>query len=126
MKADLARREPEVQKFGEAAHLQKLRQVASGRHFVLHDGPPYANGAIHLGRHQKSSQGRRGQVAHARRLRRAVCARLGLPRPADRASDREGTRQEGKGLGPREFRRPVASTLFAVSKHSASTSSGSA
>ena len=51
MKADLARREPEVQKFWEEQRIyQKLRQVASGRPtFVLHDGPPYANGAIHLG-----------------------------------------------------------------------------
>ena len=51
MKADLARREPDVQKFWEEQRIyQKLRQVASGRPtFVLHDGPPYANGTIHLG-----------------------------------------------------------------------------
>src|SRR5688572_18806820 len=51
MKADLARREPEVQNFWEEQRIyEKLRQVASGRPtFVLHDGPPYANGTIHLG-----------------------------------------------------------------------------
>ena len=51
MKADLARREPEVQKFWEEQRIyDKLRQVASGRPtFILHDGPPYANGTIHLG-----------------------------------------------------------------------------
>ena len=51
MKADLARREPDVQKFWEEQRIyDKLRQVASGRPtFILHDGPPYANGAIHLG-----------------------------------------------------------------------------
>ena len=51
MKADLARREPDVQKFWEQQRIyEKLRQVASGRPtFILHDGPPYANGAIHLG-----------------------------------------------------------------------------
>ncbi len=51
MKADLARREPEVQKFWEEQRIYaKLREVARGRPtFVLHDGPPYANGAIHLG-----------------------------------------------------------------------------
>jgi isoleucyl-tRNA synthetase len=51
MKADLARREPDVQKFWEQQRIyEKLREVASGRPtFILHDGPPYANGAIHLG-----------------------------------------------------------------------------
>ena len=51
MKADLSRREPEVQKFWEEQRIyDKLRQVASGRPtFILHDGPPYANGTIHLG-----------------------------------------------------------------------------
>ena len=51
MKADLARREPEVQKFWEEQRIyDKLRQVAAGRPtFILHDGPPYANGTIHLG-----------------------------------------------------------------------------
>jgi isoleucyl-tRNA synthetase len=51
MKADLARREPELL----AAWRQQdvygtLRRIASGRPtFVLADGPPYANGAIHIG-----------------------------------------------------------------------------
>ncbi|MDQ2641871.1 MAG: isoleucine--tRNA ligase [Pseudomonadota bacterium] len=51
MKADLARREPEMQKWWEEQDIYgELRRVASGRpRFVLHDGPPYANGAIHIG-----------------------------------------------------------------------------
>jgi isoleucyl-tRNA synthetase len=51
MKADLARREPEVQKFWEEQRIyQRLRETARGRPtFILHDGPPYANGTIHLG-----------------------------------------------------------------------------
>jgi isoleucyl-tRNA synthetase len=51
MKADLARREPDVQKFWEDQGIYaKLREVARGRPtFILHDGPPYANGTIHLG-----------------------------------------------------------------------------
>jgi isoleucyl-tRNA synthetase len=51
MKADLARREPEVLAWW-AAHdtYRKLREIALGRPvFILHDGPPYANGAIHIG-----------------------------------------------------------------------------
>jgi isoleucyl-tRNA synthetase len=51
MKADLAHREPEMLAWWEArGTYRKLREVARGRPtFVLHDGPPYANGAIHLG-----------------------------------------------------------------------------
>jgi len=51
MKADLARREPDMLKAWEEKGIYRLqRQIAQGRPlFVLHDGPPYANGAIHLG-----------------------------------------------------------------------------
>ncbi len=51
MKADLARREPAMQKWWEDEDIYgELRRVAKGRpRFVLHDGPPYANGAIHIG-----------------------------------------------------------------------------
>src|SRR5882757_3846448 len=51
MKADLARREPDQLKWWqEQQTYQKLRALAKGRpEFILADGPPYANGAIHLG-----------------------------------------------------------------------------
>ena len=51
MKANLANREPEMLKRWEAADLyRKIREVCAGREkFVLHDGPPYANGEIHIG-----------------------------------------------------------------------------
>jgi isoleucyl-tRNA synthetase len=51
MKADLAQREPAaVRRWEEQRTYAKLREVARGRpRFVLHDGPPYANGAIHIG-----------------------------------------------------------------------------
>jgi isoleucyl-tRNA synthetase len=51
MKADLARREPAMQKWWEENDIYgELRKVAKGRpRFVLHDGPPYANGVIHIG-----------------------------------------------------------------------------
>ena len=51
MKADLANREPGMVAAWERSGLyQRIRQVAQGRPtFVLTDGPPYANGAIHLG-----------------------------------------------------------------------------
>lgn len=51
MKANLPKREPEQLKAWEASHLyQQIRQASQGRErFVLHDGPPYANGHIHIG-----------------------------------------------------------------------------
>ncbi|MGE0115030.1 MAG: isoleucine--tRNA ligase [Steroidobacteraceae bacterium] len=51
MKADLARREPELLKWWQERQIyQQLRVQAKGRpQFILADGPPYANGAIHLG-----------------------------------------------------------------------------
>jgi isoleucyl-tRNA synthetase len=51
MKADLSRREPEMLKWWEETDVYgELRRVAKGRpRFALHDGPPYANGSIHIG-----------------------------------------------------------------------------
>ena len=53
MKADLARREPEIlaawQRKRLYARLQEMRRAQGAPRFVLHDGPPYANGHIHLG-----------------------------------------------------------------------------
>ena len=51
MKAGLPEREPELLKRWERLGLyEKLRADAKGRAtFVLHDGPPYANGHIHIG-----------------------------------------------------------------------------
>ena len=51
MKADLAQREPALlQKWQREDVYGALRRVAAGRpKFVLHDGPPYANGTIHIG-----------------------------------------------------------------------------
>jgi len=51
MRGDLAKREPLwVKEWQDKGVYQRLRQVAKGRpRFVLHDGPPYANGDIHIG-----------------------------------------------------------------------------
>jgi isoleucyl-tRNA synthetase len=51
MRAGLPQREPEMLKrWNEMGLYQKLREEARGRaKFVLHDGPPYANGNIHIG-----------------------------------------------------------------------------
>ncbi|MEQ1739856.1 MAG: class I tRNA ligase family protein, partial [Methyloglobulus sp.] len=51
MKGNLAQREPErLKKWQEGELYQAIRAVTQGRpKFILHDGPPYANGEIHIG-----------------------------------------------------------------------------
>jgi isoleucyl-tRNA synthetase len=51
MKANLPQREPEMLKRWEKMDIYgKIRKARSGSSvYVLHDGPPYANGAIHMG-----------------------------------------------------------------------------
>ncbi len=52
MKADLAKREPKMLADWETAQrYQQIQQHVVGRDkvFIVHDGPPYANGAIHIG-----------------------------------------------------------------------------
>ena len=51
MRGNLAKREGGwLQTWYEQKRYHKLRQLAAGRpKFVLHDGPPYANGDIHIG-----------------------------------------------------------------------------
>ena len=51
MRGDLARREPEwVRQWQEGKLYERIRAASKGRpKFILHDGPPYANGDIHIG-----------------------------------------------------------------------------
>jgi len=51
MRGNLANREPEMLKQWQEKDLyKKIREVSDGRPtFILHDGPPYANGSIHIG-----------------------------------------------------------------------------
>ncbi|MEC4815812.1 MAG: isoleucine--tRNA ligase [Scytonema sp. PMC 1069.18] len=50
MRANAAKREPEIQKFWEENKIyERLSENNPGELFILHDGPPYANGALHLG-----------------------------------------------------------------------------
>ncbi len=51
MRAGLPKKEPEIQKRWEDEDLYgQLRRISKGREkFILHDGPPYANGNIHIG-----------------------------------------------------------------------------
>ena len=51
MRGDLAKREPEwVKQWQQKKLYERIRKASKGRPlFVLHDGPPYANGDIHIG-----------------------------------------------------------------------------
>lgn len=51
MRGDLAKREPKMlESWQQQGLYQKIRQHSAGRpKFILHDGPPYANGDIHIG-----------------------------------------------------------------------------
>ena len=51
MRGNLAKREPDwVKQWQDKKIYQRIRKAAAGRpQFILHDGPPYANGNIHIG-----------------------------------------------------------------------------
>jgi isoleucyl-tRNA synthetase len=51
MRGDLSKREPQwIARWQEARLYERIRAASAGRlRFVLHDGPPYANGDIHIG-----------------------------------------------------------------------------
>ena len=51
MRANLAKREPDILDFWDEIDIyQNLREAGKGKEkWVLHDGPPYANGALHIG-----------------------------------------------------------------------------
>ncbi len=50
MRANAVKREPELQKFWAENHIyEQLSQNNPKEPFILHDGPPYANGSLHMG-----------------------------------------------------------------------------
>ncbi|RCJ28230.1 isoleucine--tRNA ligase [Nostoc sp. ATCC 43529] len=50
MRANAIKREPEIQKFWEDNQIyDRLSRENPGELFILHDGPPYANGSLHVG-----------------------------------------------------------------------------
>ncbi|MCD4700443.1 MAG: class I tRNA ligase family protein, partial [Candidatus Aegiribacteria sp.] len=51
LKGNLIKKEPETQEIWNGENLYtKIRQARKGSpKFILHDGPPYANGHVHLG-----------------------------------------------------------------------------
>ena len=49
MRGNLPKKEPEILEFWESKNIYKLMNEKSENIFVLHDGPPFANGNIHIG-----------------------------------------------------------------------------
>ena len=51
MRGNLPQKEPEILEYWNSINLYKqIRDKRKGREkFILHDGPPYANGNIHIG-----------------------------------------------------------------------------
>jgi isoleucyl-tRNA synthetase len=50
MKANLTRKEPEILRFWEEEGIyRKIQERKRTKTYIVHDGPPYANGHIHLG-----------------------------------------------------------------------------
>jgi isoleucyl-tRNA synthetase len=50
MRAGLPKREPEwLQRWAQIGVYEKLRKKTDRKPFTLHDGPPYANGHLHIG-----------------------------------------------------------------------------
>ena len=99
MKANLPVREPQIQaRWREQGLYEQVRQARAGRpRKVLHDGPPYANGEIHMG--TLLNKVLKDLVVRSLTMagfRQSLRSGLGLSRPADRAQGRQGSRFQGR------------------------------
>ena len=97
MKANLPTREPEALARWAAMDLYgQIREARAGApKFVLHDGPPYANGKIHLG--TALNKILKDFVVKSKSMAgfdAPYVPGLRLPRPADRAAGRPRARPE--------------------------------
>ncbi len=108
MKANLAGREPERLAAWEAQDLyHRIRAARAGREqFILHDGPPYANGSIHIG--HAVNKILKDIIVKSKTLAGYDAPYVpgwdchGLP--IEHAVEKEAG-QSGAEMGPREFRR---------------------
>ncbi len=109
MKANLPQNEPlRLARWTELRLYEELRKAGQGRPvYLLHDGPPYAIGPIHLGHAlNKGLKGLRRQIENHGRFRRSVRARLRLPRSSYR-------NQSGRAARPQEARNARPAVLDA-------------
>lgn len=100
MRGDLVKREParieHWKKIGLYKKIQKAR--AGAPKFVLHDGPPFTNGDVHIG--TALNKILKDAILRYKTMR-GLCdplrPGLGLPRAADRAQGREAAAQGQEG-----------------------------
>ncbi|MFX4219976.1 MAG: class I tRNA ligase family protein [Thalassobaculum sp.] len=126
MRAGLPKREPEILAWWKEIDLdRRIREVRKGAEpFILHDGPPYANGHLHMGHALNKILKDRGQPhpadgrqAHANYVPGWDCHGLPIEWKIE-----EEYRVQGQGQGRRSGGRvPPASA--ASSRTSGSTSS---
>ena len=106
MRAGLPKREPEMlqEMYDHDLYHKMVKRNEGKPTFVLHDGPPYANGNIHIG--TALNKILKDMIVKHRNMTgwcAPLCPRLGHPRPAHRVRRSEG--QEGKA--GRDDHRPV-------------------
>jgi isoleucyl-tRNA synthetase len=94
-----------------------------GAKFVLHDGPPYANGNIHIGHALNKILKDVIKSSPDARLRLQLRAGLGLPRPADRVEDRGRVPRQGQEQGRSAGHDRVPQGMPRLRRTSGSTSS---
>ena len=91
----------------------RSRRAQGGEPFILHDGPPYANGHIHMGTaYNKVLKDLIVKYKSMRGYYAPYVPGLGLPRPADRAPGREEARarEDGEDLAGRSCASCAATT----------------
>ncbi len=103
MKANLTKREPEMLARWEGMRIyDRIRADAKGRKpYILHDGPPYANGNIHLG--TALNKIIKDILIKAKNMdgpRQRLRPRLGLSRPPHRTPGGQGVGREEGGDVP--------------------------
>ena len=119
MRAGLPQREPEILQRWERMDLYRLqRERAKGsRKSCLHDGPPYANGNIHIGTGLNKIL--KDVVVRSHQMlgfRFQLCPGMGLPRPSDRMEDRGRISRQGPRQGRRSDKR-VPPRVPAMRRH---------
>lgn len=69
-RANAVKREPELQSFWDEERIyERLAEDNQGEKFILHDGPPYANGDLHIGHALNKVTGATAVVAHTEQCR---------------------------------------------------------
>ncbi len=120
MRGDLPKREPLwTQQWQDKGIYRRIREHSIGRPlWQLHDGPPFANGDIHIG--HAVNKILKDIIVKSRNFAgfdARVFARLGLPRHADRNPDRKNPWQKHSGEDVQKLSRAYASEQIEKQKN---------